>query len=109
MTLAMVSLNVCEIFYAFMTPTNLHTISPILQTMPLALRFTTRLLLTENVVQSLEARVNNSRVWIRVEAVSATPAVTDLVVQARADNDTGNQVLANQLSTEIAIQLEHAH
>jgi hypothetical protein len=62
---------------------------------------------TTNVVHSLEARVNNCNVWIRVETVSGNPEVTDLVVQARTLDQTGNAALANQLSTEIAIQLEH--
>jgi hypothetical protein len=62
---------------------------------------------TTNVIHSLEARVNNCKVWIRVEAVSNHPEVTDLVVQARTLDQTGNAALANQLSAEIAIELEH--
>jgi len=48
---------------------------------------------TTNEIRTLHARVNNCDVWI--------------IVQARTQNDTGNEVLANQLDTEIGIELEH--
>jgi hypothetical protein len=56
-----------------------------------------------NVVRSLEARVNNRNVWIRVEA--AAPQVADLIVQARTRHGTADVELAHQLSTEIALEL----
>jgi hypothetical protein len=58
-----------------------------------------------NTVRSLEARVNNRKVWIRVESVSSNPEVADIYVQARTLHDTADVVLANQLSTEIALEL----
>lgn len=60
-----------------------------------------------NVVRSLEARVNNHKVWIRVEA--AAPQVADLIVQARTGHGTADVELAHQLSTEIALELVHLH
>jgi hypothetical protein len=62
---------------------------------------------TTNETLCLQARVNNCDVWIKVESVSRGPEVTALVVQARTQHETGNEVLANQLDTEIAIELEH--
>ena len=62
---------------------------------------------TTNEVRCLKARVNNRSVWVRVESRSTSPEVTALIVQARTADDTGDAVLANQLDTEIAIELEH--
>jgi len=62
---------------------------------------------TTNEVRCLEARVNNCNVWIRVESKSSSPEITALIVQARTANSTSDPVLANQLDTEIAIELEH--
>jgi len=62
---------------------------------------------TTNEVRCLKARVNNCNVWIRVESRSSSPEVTALIVQARTADSTGNPVLANQLDTEVAIELEH--
>jgi hypothetical protein len=62
---------------------------------------------TTNEVRTIHARVNNCDVWIKVKSDSLAPEVTALVVQARTQHDTGNEVLANQLDTEIGIELEH--
>ncbi len=62
---------------------------------------------TTNEVRCLKARVNNCNVWIRVEAKSTSPVVTAVIVQVRTADNVGNPVLANQLDTEIAVQLEH--
>ena len=62
---------------------------------------------TTNEVRCLKARVNNCNVWIRVESRSSSPEVTALIVQARTSDSTSDPVLANQLDTEIAIELEH--
>jgi hypothetical protein len=62
---------------------------------------------TTNEVHCLKARVNNCNVWIRVQSVSTNPEVTADIVEVRTLHDTGNAVLANQLDTEIAIELEH--
>jgi hypothetical protein len=62
---------------------------------------------TTNEIRTLHARVNNCDVWIKVKSDSLAPEVTALIVQARTQNDTGNEVLANQLDTEIGIELEH--
>ena len=62
---------------------------------------------TTNEIRSLQARVNNCDVWIKVKGLSRAPAATALIVQARTQNGTGAEVLANQLENEIAIELEH--
>ena len=62
---------------------------------------------TTNYVRCLQARVSNCNVWIRVESVSGGPEVTALIVQARTLDHTSNARLANQLDTEIAVELEH--
>jgi hypothetical protein len=61
---------------------------------------------TTNVVRSLEGRVNNRNVWIRVESVSQN--VADIKVQARTRHGTADVDLAHQLSTEIAVELVNA-
>ena len=63
---------------------------------------------TTNEVRSLHAIISNCNVWIRAESKSSNPPVTALTVQARTVDHFANQVLVNQLDTEIAIQLEHA-
>ena len=62
---------------------------------------------TTNDIRTLHAHVNNCDVWIKVKSVSSAPEVTAIIVQARSQHDTGNEVLGNQLNTEIGIELEH--
>ncbi len=62
---------------------------------------------TTNEVRCLKALVNNCNVWIRVESKSTSPVVTAVIVQVRTADNVGSPVLANQLDTEIAVQLEH--
>jgi len=57
---------------------------------------------TTNVVRSLQAKVNQRNVWIRVAAES--PQISQVTVQARSG--TGGDVdLAHQLEKEIALKL----
>jgi hypothetical protein len=58
-----------------------------------------------NAVRSLQASVNNRNVWIRVEAVSAAPEVTQVTVQARTHMGTRDEELAHELEKEIALAL----
>jgi len=64
---------------------------------------------TTNEIRCLQGRVSNCDVWVQAKSVASAPEVTALIVQARTQHDTGNEVLANQLDTEIAIELEHMH
>jgi hypothetical protein len=56
-----------------------------------------------NTVRSLQGKVNEYNVWIRVEGVD--PKVTAATVQARSKMGVSNVDLASQLQTEIALQL----
>jgi hypothetical protein len=56
-----------------------------------------------NTVRSLQGKVNEYNVWIRVEGVD--PKVTAATVQARSKMGVSNVDLAAQLQTEIALQL----
>ena len=56
-----------------------------------------------NVVRSLEGKVNQQRVWIRVEAVDSKTTQVD--VQARGSWGGSDVNLAAQLEKEIALQL----
>jgi hypothetical protein len=56
-----------------------------------------------NVVRSLEGKVNQQRVWIRVESVD--PKTTQVDVQARGSWGGSDVDLAAQLEKEIALQL----
>lgn len=57
---------------------------------------------TTNSVRSLEAKVNQEKVWIRVEAVD--PQITQVTVQARTAMG-GDTQEAHELDKEIALQL----
>ena len=56
-----------------------------------------------NAVRSLEGKVNQRTVWIRVEAVD--PRTTQVDVQARSSWGVSDIDLAHELSTEISLQL----
>jgi hypothetical protein len=56
-----------------------------------------------NAVRSLEGRVNDKKVWIRVEAVD--PRTSQVDVQARSKWGTTDVDLVHELEKEIALQL----
>jgi hypothetical protein len=56
-----------------------------------------------NAVRSLEGKVNQCKVWVRVEAVD--PKTTQVDVQARNEWGGSNADLAHELATEISLQL----
>ena len=58
---------------------------------------------TTNVVRSLQGKVNERSVWLRVEAED--PRITSVVVQARTKWGNSDIDLAHQLEKEIALQL----
>lgn len=57
---------------------------------------------TTNTVRSLEGKVNQEKVWIRVEAVD--PQITEVTVQVR-NSVGGDTQEAHELDKEIALQL----
>jgi hypothetical protein len=57
-----------------------------------------------NTVRSLQGKVNEKNVWIRVEAVDSTP-ITEVTVQARSSWGVSDVDLAHELEKEIALQL----
>jgi Protein of unknown function (DUF3568) len=58
---------------------------------------------TTNAVRSLQGRVNQRNVWVRVEAVD--PRITEITVEARTKYGGRDMDLAHKLGTEIALQL----
>jgi hypothetical protein len=56
-----------------------------------------------NDVRSLEGRVNNNKVWIRVEAID--PKTTQVDVQSRSSWGTTDVDLVHELEKEIALEL----
>ncbi len=62
-----------------------------------------------NEIRSLQARVNNRNVWIRVESVTTAPVLTSIIVQARTRAGTRDELLAHELEKEIALALINAH
>ncbi len=56
-----------------------------------------------NSVRSLEGRVNDKKVWVRVESVDAQTSQVD--VQARSNWGTTDVDLVHELEKEIALQL----
>ena len=58
---------------------------------------------TTNIVRSLQGKVDQSDVWVRVEVVD--PRITSVVVQARTKWGNKDIDLAHELEKEIALQL----
>ncbi len=56
-----------------------------------------------NSVRSLQGKVNEKNVWIRVESVD--PKVTEVTVQARSSWGVSDVDLSHELEKEIALQL----
>jgi hypothetical protein len=58
---------------------------------------------TTNVVRSVQGKVDQCNVWVRVEAVD--PRITSVVVETRTKWGNKNIDLAHQLEKEIGLQL----
>ena len=58
---------------------------------------------TTNSVRSVEGRVNNHKVWVRVEEID--PKVSQVDVEARTSGGMPDIDLAHQLEKEIALEL----
>lgn len=57
-----------------------------------------------NLVKTLEGKVSQCSVWVRVEPVD--PRVTSVIVQTRTQGGGANIDLAHQLEKEIALELK---
>jgi hypothetical protein len=58
---------------------------------------------TTNTTRSLQGKVNQHNVWIRVEAID--PKITQVTVQSRSTSGVSDVSLASELVTQIALQL----
>ena len=58
---------------------------------------------TTNSVRSLQGKVNEKNVWIRVEAID--PKTTEVTVQVRSTWGVSDVSLASELLTQVALQL----
>jgi hypothetical protein len=56
-----------------------------------------------NMVKTIEGKVNQRSVWVRIEAID--PKVTSVTVQTRTPGGAPDMDLAHQLATEIAVKL----
>jgi len=56
-----------------------------------------------NAVRSLQGKVNDQNVWVRVEAVD--PKITEVTVQTRSPWGVSDVDLSHELEKEIALQL----
>jgi len=62
-------------------------------------------LTSENTIsKTLEAKVDNNRVWVKVDEVEAN--ISRVFVQARKSSGGGNVDLASELDKQIALQLQ---
>jgi hypothetical protein len=59
---------------------------------------------TTNSVRSLQGKVNQHNVWIRVQSVDLN--ITQVTVQSRSNSGVSDIDLASQLVTDIALQLQ---
>jgi len=57
-----------------------------------------------NTVRTVEGKVNQRNVWIRVEGIEPKP-ITAVTVQARSGGGSTDQALTHQLEKEIALEL----
>jgi hypothetical protein len=60
---------------------------------------------TTNTVRSLQGKVNQRNVWIRVEAVDPIKPITQVTVQSRSTSGVSDVDIAHELEKEIALQL----
>jgi len=60
---------------------------------------------TASVVRSLQGKVNEKNVWVRVQTVDPNKPVTEVTVQARSTWGVSDVSLASELLTQIALQL----
>ena len=58
-----------------------------------------------NLTKYVEGRINERRVWVRVEAIE--PKVTSVTVQTRTSGGGGDIYLAHQIEKNIALKLVH--
>ena len=56
-----------------------------------------------NQVKTIEGRVNQSKVWVRVEAIS--PKITEVSVQARTSGGRSDLDLTHEVEKQIALKL----
>lgn len=56
-----------------------------------------------NLVKTVEGKVNQRNVWVRIEALD--PKVTGVAVQARTKGGAADQGLAHELEKQIALKL----
>jgi hypothetical protein len=56
-----------------------------------------------NLVKTIEGKVNQRSVWVRIEGID--PKVTSVTVQTRTPGGAPDMDLAHQLATEIAVKL----
>jgi len=62
-------------------------------------------LTSENTINStLEARVDNNTVWVRVTEIE--PGISQVLVQARRSSMKGNVALASEVAKRIALELQ---
>jgi hypothetical protein len=65
-------------------------------------------LTSENTINhSLEARVNQESVWVRVEEIDNTKPVTHVIVQSRTKAGGTDLDLAHEIEKQIALNLVH--
>jgi len=56
-----------------------------------------------NVIRTVEGKVNQRTVWVRIEAID--PKITSVIVQARGSGGGSDLDLAHQIEKEIALKL----
>jgi hypothetical protein len=60
----------------------------------------------ENMINhSLEAKVNQSTVWVRVDGEDTNKPITHVIVQARSSGGAANLPLAHEIEKQIALKL----
>jgi hypothetical protein len=60
---------------------------------------------TTNTARSFVGRVSDNKVWMRVEAVTVSPPLTSITVEARTKWGNQDLDMAHELEKEVALQL----
>ena len=60
---------------------------------------------TTNTVRAFKGRVNDNTVWMRVQAVTVEPPLSEITVEARTKWGNQDLDMAHQLEKEVALQL----
>jgi hypothetical protein len=82
-----------------------RTVPQVVEAATYVLGFNGKLVADNTINNSLEGRVNQTSVWIKVEQIDAAKPVTQITVQTRTKNRTADLDLAHEIDKQVALYL----